>query len=227
MLVLAVDTSAARGSLALAEISDQSPQVLSSREWEKKAMHSDVATLELQGLLEDAGQQLEDISHILINHGPGSFTGLRVGINLARTLAYSLNLPILPIGTLELLAFQNSSADEVSAIAVKALQNFVYAAVYKNDGGKMIEVSAPTSIEIENLERFSGNADKVLVDQSLRLEVGRVQTIDPLTKAQTLVEYFAKSKQKFTFLSWKGVEPLYIRASEPEEKMRRGLLKPV
>lgn len=226
MLVLAVDTSAARGSLALAEISNNSFEILSSREWEKKAMHSDVATLELQALLADASKSLSDVTHIVVNHGPGSFTGLRVGINLARTLAYSLNLPILPLCTLEVLAFKNSHAGETACIAVRALQTYLYAAVYKNESGFMSVVSAPASIDQAELLSFSAGASNY-IDQHVRLDQGLGKSIDSLTDASTLVEYLAKSLPKFTFLSWKDIAPLYIRASEPEEKMRRGLLKPV
>jgi tRNA threonylcarbamoyladenosine biosynthesis protein TsaB len=227
MLILSVDTSSPKGSLALAENRKSKIEKLAFRSWEKLAMHSDVATLELQALLAEAGKSLPEITHILVNHGPGSFTGLRVGINLARTLAYSLNKPILAIGTLELLAFRNSKPGQSVAVAVKALQNYVYAAVYENDGEKMVEVVPPASIEIDSIREFASGAGVLCVDQTISLDQGPVLSIDPLTSAQTLVEYFAKSGEKFAFLSWKDVQPLYIRASEPEEKMRRGLLKPV
>lgn len=190
-------------------------------------MHSDVATLELQALLTASGKSLADLTHILVNHGPGSFTGLRVGINLARTLAYALDKPILAIGTLELLAFKNSKPGQTVAVAVKALRNYVYAALYKNDAEKMIEVAAPTSIEIRDIRKFAAQADLLCVDQAIAPDQHPGLSIDPLTSAGTLVEYFAKSGEKFAFLSWKDIQPLYIRASEPEEKMRRGLLKPV
>jgi tRNA threonylcarbamoyl adenosine modification protein YeaZ len=205
MLILSVDTS----------------------RWEKLAMHSDVATLELQALLADGQKSLSDVTHILVNHGPGSFTGLRVGINLARTLAYSLNKPILAIGTLELLAFRNSKPGQSVAVVVKALQNYVYAAIYKNGGDRMIQMAQPESIEASAIQEFSAKADRLCVDQTISLDLRPDLSIDPLTSALTLVEYFAKSGEKFAFSSWKDIQPLYIRASEPEEKMRRGLLKPV
>jgi tRNA threonylcarbamoyl adenosine modification protein YeaZ len=227
MLILSVDTSSAKGSLALAENRKSKIEEIAVRSWEKLAMHSDVATLELQGLLADAGKSLSDVSHILVNHGPGSFTGLRVGINLARTLAYSLNLPILAIGTLELLAFRNSKSGQSVAVVVKALQNYVYAAIYKNGGDRMIEIVQPASIEASAIQEFSTKADLLCVDQTTSLDLRPDLSIDPLTSARTLVEYFAKSGEKFAFSSWKDIQPLYIRASEPEEKMRRGLLKPV
>jgi tRNA threonylcarbamoyladenosine biosynthesis protein TsaB len=227
MLILSVDTSSPKGSLALAEIGNSKFELLAARSWEKLAMHSDVATLEVQALLADAGKSLSDITHVLVNHGPGSFTGLRVGINLARTLAYALNKPILAIGTLELLAFRHSKPGQSVAVVVKALQKYAYAAAYKNDASKMIETAAPASIEVAAIAEFASKSDILCVDQTISLDQRPDFSIDPLTSAQTLVEYFGKSGEKFTFLSWKDIQPLYIRASEPEEKMRRGLLKPV
>ncbi|NJL25094.1 MAG: tRNA (adenosine(37)-N6)-threonylcarbamoyltransferase complex dimerization subunit type 1 TsaB [Calothrix sp. SM1_5_4] len=94
MNLLAVATSGPEGSLALARF-DAGGNLVSSREvrWRKKAMHSELATVKLQELLRDANTPLADLTHLAVNIGPGSFTGIRVGINLARTLAYGLALP--------------------------------------------------------------------------------------------------------------------------------------
>src|SRR4051812_2307414 len=92
---LAVATSGVYGSLALA-----GKQVM----WDKKAMHSELATVKLQELLALANLTLKNLTHIAVNVGPGSFTGIRVGINLARTLAYGLSLPVAPFNSLALLA---------------------------------------------------------------------------------------------------------------------------
>lgn len=233
MIVLAVDMSSARGTLALGEIENQKFEILGEKVWEKKAMHSDVATLELQSLLNDSGKKLSDLTHIAVNHGPGSFTGLRVGINLARTLAYALDLPILGASTLELLAFDHSRKGETVCVAVKALQTFIYAGIYKNLGDRLEVIKASTSIDVSDLQTFVEQPafgvmeGKILADANLMLDQNLVVPIDPLTTATTLVQYLATLGQTLRFLSWKDITPLYIRASEPEEKMRRGLLKPV
>src|SRR4051812_5424411 len=92
---LAIVTSGSTGSLALGHA-----QVA----WTKKAMHSELATVKLSELLNAGGRQLGEITRLAVNIGPGSFTGIRVGINLARSLAYGLGIPVASFNTLEVLA---------------------------------------------------------------------------------------------------------------------------
>ena len=90
MILLSVDTSGLEGSLALARLENGQILNLHEAQWLKKAMHSEVATVKLQELLTASQTTLKDLTHLTVNVGPGSFTGLRVGLSLVKTLAYSL-----------------------------------------------------------------------------------------------------------------------------------------
>ncbi len=221
MILLAVDTSTAKGTLAVASYLNQTLKILGEAEWDKQAKHSEVATTELSALLEKTNLKLSDITHILVNHGPGSFTGLRVGINLARTLAYALNLPILPIGTLELLAFANSKKGDRICVAIKALQKYSYVAAYLNRGDCMEVFQEPISIETSDVEDLAKKHGCTLLDK------GPAPSFDHLTNAGLLSAAFAAHAARAQFFLWPDVKPLYIRGSEAEEKLRQGILKPL
>ncbi len=75
MILAAVDTSSKHGSLVLAERDGNAFQILAEASWQKQAMHSEVATLELEKVLLKAGKSLTDLTQLAVNVGPGSFTG--------------------------------------------------------------------------------------------------------------------------------------------------------
>lgn len=63
--------------------------------------HSVIATKTLEDVLKSAGIELQDIDQIIVINGPGSFTGVRIGVTIAKTIAYSLNIKIKTITSLE------------------------------------------------------------------------------------------------------------------------------
>ena len=202
--ILAVDTSTASGSLAVGD----SGKVLATVQWTGKSMHSELATREVTRVLEKAGFTLDQISHFTVNIGPGSFTGLRVGINLVRTLAYSLDKPVAAFSSLEVLASPYNGQKVL--VAIKALRDFYYVAAYQ-DGQTLVE---PCSMDINQI-RALGPFDQTLIEGQAGFT--------PQTNAGQLVQLARDA----SFFSWNSVKPLYVRGSEAEEKLKLGILKPL
>jgi tRNA threonylcarbamoyladenosine biosynthesis protein TsaB len=220
MILLSVDTSGSTGSLALARCDGTKVLSLDQLAWTKKAMHSEVATVELQKLLSKTKVELPQLTHLAVNVGPGSFTGLRVGISLVKTLAYSLGLAVCSLNTLEILAFLKTTPGDRALIATKAVQNFFYAATFERTSTGVKVEHEPESHEGPGLAALAGGRTKVLIE-------GETAGFSPATEARDLVEMLAASGFSLTFSDWKSVQPLYLRASEAEEKLKKGLLKPV
>jgi tRNA threonylcarbamoyladenosine biosynthesis protein TsaB len=220
MILLSVDTSGTKGSLALARIEKNKIGELQQAEWTKKAMHSEVATVELENLLARTKVELREITHLTVNAGPGSFTGLRVGISLVKTLAYSLALPVCSLNTLEILAFSKTNPGEKVLVATKAVQNFYYAATFQRTESGVETLGAPASFEDSQLADLGKDCTKVLIE-------GKTPGFEPVCEARNLVELLVASGFSFKFSDWKSVEPLYLRASEAEEKLKKRLLKPL
>lgn len=69
----------------------------------------------------------EELDKIMVTNGPGSFTGIRIGLSVAKTMAYALNIPVIPISTLEMLA---SGSNEKVVSLIDARRGYVYAGGY-------------------------------------------------------------------------------------------------
>lgn len=74
---------------------------------------------------------INDIDKIFVVNGPGSFTGIRVGVTIAKTMAYSLNIPLIKLSELELLA--TTLTDSYNVPIIDARRGYVYGAIYDKD----------------------------------------------------------------------------------------------
>ncbi|RAP26954.1 tRNA (adenosine(37)-N6)-threonylcarbamoyltransferase complex dimerization subunit type 1 TsaB [Candidatus Marinamargulisbacteria bacterium SCGC AG-333-B06] len=95
--------------------------------------------------------RLEDIRGIGVINGPGSYTGLRIGVSYAKTLSYTLHCPVVGISSLEALAYQVIVQEDVFAIILSAKPGYVYFQLFHrlNDGG-VSSVSDLLLIQVED-----------------------------------------------------------------------------
>lgn len=91
-----------------------------------------------EDLLRANGVSLREITHIAVSRGPGSFTGIRIGMTIARTLGQVLNVPVIPVSTLE--AFLYHAPDEETLICpiFDAKRSQVYGAAYRVENGERV-----------------------------------------------------------------------------------------
>ena len=102
MLLLALDTATETGSLALVA----ADQVLMESSLESPNAYLTSLMPGVAAILRDAGKEITDLTAVAVSAGPGNFTGLRIGLATAKTLAWSLKCPLVPVPTLEVLAAQ-------------------------------------------------------------------------------------------------------------------------
>jgi tRNA threonylcarbamoyladenosine biosynthesis protein TsaB len=100
-LILNIDTALETAAVSLAEKGN----VLRSEVNESQKDHAAWLQPAIKRLLQDAGHELKEINAVAVSNGPGSYTGLRVGLATAKGLCYALNIPLVAAGTLELMAF--------------------------------------------------------------------------------------------------------------------------
>ena len=113
--LLAIDTATSHAVVAIGLV-DGTP--VARRTWEAGRGHSESLLPTLESLLRDIGVRVNDrgaVSGIAVGIGPGSFTGLRVGLATAKVLAYSLGVPIVGVDTPEWLAVADASATPATA----------------------------------------------------------------------------------------------------------------
>ena len=138
MKILAIDTATEACSVALAidNVSniDQQLKITPSG-------HSDLVLDMVNELLRKHGTRLKDLDAIAVDVGPGSFTGLRIGIGVAQGLAYGAGLPVIGIGSLDVLAAQCPEGITVPAIDARMKQ--VYWGVYAQRAGVPAPLAGP------------------------------------------------------------------------------------
>lgn len=210
-MILFVETSWNQGSLGL--LGDFGfKEVL----WEKKSSHSEVITEEFLKLLRSSGGSLENLNKIVIDVGPGSFTGIRVGLSFVSSLSYSKNIPITALNSLEVMAFRANVTGKVF-VSIPAIKGHFYAAAFEKKSNSIQTLLDPTSLPSKELEECKENylhyINSDLSHSSL--------------KSSDLADFYQALPRTFTEDSWKSIKPLYLRRSEAEEKLSTGLLKPV
>jgi tRNA threonylcarbamoyladenosine biosynthesis protein TsaB len=134
MPFLGVDTATSRGSLALAD----GGRVLGERRLEQRAWHARGLVAAIDRLLSDAGIAPRDLQGIGVTVGPGSFTGVRVGMATGKGIAYGLGIALRGFSTLEALALAAlPSGGGAAAIcpALEAGRGELYAALFGAQGG--------------------------------------------------------------------------------------------
>lgn len=122
-MLLAISTSQRTGSVALYDI--QNPKAVGTMSWETP--HAETIFGAIDRLLEELGLDLECLAALAADIGPGSFTGTRVGVSVARGIAWARDLPLVPVSSLEALLASGSEGSRSAAIDAGRGEAFVLA----------------------------------------------------------------------------------------------------
>jgi len=144
---LAIDTSTDTASLALV----QDDQVVTELTWHCHQNHTVELLPQLARLLNQTGLSLQSTRCIIVAKGPGSFTGLRVGVSVAKGLAFSLGIPIVGIGTLEVEAYQHAGTGLPVCPILDAGRGEIAAAIYQKKGKGWRQLAAEHITTVEAL----------------------------------------------------------------------------
>ena len=131
MIILALDTTSAAGSAAIV----RDGAVILEREGDPSRTHGERLPLELMAILRDAGVTLAEVDRFAVVTGPGSFTGLRVGIATIQGLALARRKLVTPVSAFEALIFRlKAEATDMIAVWIDAHRREVFGALYAADG---------------------------------------------------------------------------------------------
>ncbi len=139
MVILALDTATDQGSLALMA----EGRLLGEVSLESRGTYLTRLLPGLEGLLSAAGLRLEDLGAIAVSLGPGNFTGLRIGLATAKTLAFALGCPLVGLSTLEILAAQFPFQSLPIGVLVDAKRQEVYLGLYDCAGAQPQPLGEP------------------------------------------------------------------------------------
>jgi tRNA threonylcarbamoyladenosine biosynthesis protein TsaB len=241
--ILALETTGPIASVAIADRETGNIALRSSRE---RMNHLTELIPMIQGLLAERGTSLSDIDAIAVSAGPGSFTGIRIGISTARAIAQAKGIPVISVPTLQTAVFDETGGDEnsprtcsrdadrIACTMLDARLEQVYAGVFSLHQVQAGEAGAQ-DFEIETILPVDAYPDD---------SIGSTICSAILTARGTLtggvgeaIKYFEDGFQNALFVAkwalafgeaidYRLLEPIYIRKAEAQRKLDAGLLKP-
>ena len=154
MLLLAFDTAGPDCAVAVARSGEEAPEILAKAGERIGRGHAERLMPMIEAVLREAGIAFRDIGRIAVTTGPGSFTGVRIGIAAARGLALALGIPAVGIGSLDAIAFPAARSHRAGTLvaALDARRGEVYARVEDLSSGRVLREACavrPDELAIE------------------------------------------------------------------------------
>lgn len=212
-LILHIDTSVEGSSVCLASDAVLLQPALSNRQKDQPGwLHTSI-----RQLMEDRKLGMNELEAVAVAIGPGSYTGLRVGLSAAKGLCFALNIPLIAINTLEMMAFSidRNENDALLCPMIDARRMEVFTAVYDS---KLKEVMAPCAMILDgtNFDRllanhkmiFSGNGSAKLKQV---LSHPNAFFSQKASTAEDLVHLAGQCFLEKRFANLAYTEPLYVK----------------
>ncbi len=147
MKIVALETSAVTASAAVTE----DERLLAQSFQNSGLTHSATLMPMVSDLLKNTGLALKDMDVIAVAAGPGSFTGVRIGVAAAKGLAWPEDKPCAPCSTLESMAWQCAHVGGEICAAMDARRNQVYCARFRAEGGALIRLTEDRAMGLDEL----------------------------------------------------------------------------
>ena len=223
MFSLALETSGRVGSVALA----RDGVVVGERSYPHGLMHAAAIVPMIDELFREHGLKPADAGHIYVSIGPGSFTGLRVGVTLAKTLAYSTGAKLVAVPSVRVLAENAPVEAERVAIVLDAKRGQIFTATYERDAsGEWVEREPARLDRLTEVVARSPRPLHLLGDglpfhrDSIADAPGVLMTDESTWQASaaTVARLGAQMAARGEFTEAFKLEPTYVRLAEAEEK---------
>lgn len=227
MTILAIDTS--NHTLGIALVKDST--VIGESITYLKKNHSLRAMPTVEALMKECGVVPSELSKIVVAKGPGSYTGVRIGVTLAKTLAWTLSIPISAVSSLETLAANGQYFDGRISPLFDARRGQVYTGLYTFEERKINEIKRDQNILLTDwLDELKETGKPVLfLGQDVHLHAENIRSI--LGETAVIAEG-AFHNPRPSMLALLGADrpaedvhqlvPNYIRLAEAEVKWLEG-----
>jgi len=229
MKVLALETSTRVGSAAILEDEKLLYEIVHGG----KESHSRKILPSVRMILEAAGVALEEIDGFAVGIGPGSFTGLRIGLGAVKGLAFSFGRPLIGVSSLEALAMNLRGSPYILCPMLDARKGEVYAALYRfGRNGHLVRLAKEAVLAPERLLKgmksekivFLGDGAllyRELIMQTMKNRAIFVQDLLSYPSAASVGLLALGRFKEGRFDDINALEPRYLRVSDAETKWRR------
>lgn len=210
MNTLLIDTSNQPMSIAL--MKDE--EVLAAKTTNNKTNHSVQLMPGIQELFTQCDLTKENIDAIIVAQGPGSYTGVRIGVTVAKTLAYALNVRLFGVSSLEALAATTHQTNQLIVPLFDARRDAVYAGVYQHQYGQLKTIINDGYITIDELltQLHSLKEPYIFIGQDAKKLSARLDgpIEENLPDAAVMLDLIKQPANIYTFT------PNYLKLSEAE-----------
>ncbi|RPF48138.1 tRNA threonylcarbamoyladenosine biosynthesis protein TsaB [Hydrogenoanaerobacterium saccharovorans] len=226
MKILAIDTSARAASAAVCD----EERILCESYVDVKLTHSETLMPMLDAMLHCAALTLDDLNYLAVSVGPGSFTGLRIGISAVKGMAFPRKIPCIGVSTLEGLAYNLTGQSCIACCAMDARCKQVYTACFDVEGDSVTRLTADEAITIteleENLLQLQSKKPIIMVGDGALLcynsfgEKSRYQLAPPQLRYQHANSVCRAALQKTAASVGAGeLVPAYLRLPQAEREL--------
>lgn len=174
----------------------------------KKKVDNDIASKIMPIInmeLVESGIDIKDVEKIFVVNGPGSFTGVRIGVTIAKTIAWALNINVVPISSLELIA-TTPATNKYLVPLIDARRGNVYAGVYDAD---LNVIADDKLVGISEILRYD-NSEYTFISYD---EIKGIDTIKPDTNILKIVMKHMSDEG----INAHSLKPKYLKLTEAEE----------
>ena len=231
MLMLGLDTTAVSASAAIAEADDGGLKTYAVFSVKNKMTHSENLLPMIDDALRVYGAEIGDVGLIAVNVGPGSFTGVRIGVSTAKGLAFPKGIPCAPVSTLEAIAENVRGLPGTVCALMDARRSQFYYALFR-DGERLTEDAAGSVPDI--LDRLPPDGDVWLCGDGASAFAKNTETV--LEKRLRLTPETSRDQNALATLlcgyrlfrsggavTGGDLRPVYLRMPQAErERMEKG-----
>lgn len=218
-MLLSMDSSAVTASVALTD----GDEIIKSEFVNSGLTHSETLLPMITRVMDS--HKYSELDGIAITAGPGSFTGVRIGVATVKGLAFNDDIPCFSVSTLEAIAYNFVDKNAVVCAVMDARRMQFYNALFKVQNGKVERLCNDRAISIEDLRNDLKQYDKVVIAgdgaklcfQNIELENCTLADDDRIYQNAVGV---AKAAQNKNAISPKALMPVYLRQSQAERELK-------
>ncbi|WP_296135153.1 tRNA (adenosine(37)-N6)-threonylcarbamoyltransferase complex dimerization subunit type 1 TsaB [uncultured Eubacterium sp.] len=218
-MILSLDSSAVTASVALTD----GDKVIKSEFVNSGLTHSETLMPMVKRVMD--GHSYDELDGIAITAGPGSFTGVRIGVATVKGLAFNDNIPCYSVSTLEAIAYNFTDENAVVCAVMDARRMQFYNAIFSVKDGVVSRICDDRAISVDDLRKELSSYDKVIVAgdgarlcmSSLKLDNCFLADDDKIYQNAVSV---SKAAHNVKPISPKSLMPVYLRLSQAERELK-------
>ena len=229
MKILAFDSTATSASVAVFDDENLTGEFFINT----KQTHSQTLLPMAESLLKNTNVDVKDIDLFAVNTGPGSFTGVRIGVAAVKGMAMALNKPCVAVSTLDSMAYNLIDVDCTAVCVMDARCNQVYNANFQINNGKAEKLCEDRALSTDELtaELSSVQGDIILVGDGAKLCYDKMKEAIPNIKIASVQNRYQKASStvlvaldlysKGQTLTAEELMPYYLRLPQAERELKK------